>query len=120
MFTDVFGFYIYVCTIYSPSLTTHRGMMDIFSGTQNVILYCICRRNNVAVGPTYWFINGTRVTYTIADEDNPYSRDNVPASLIFPSFTSTSAGTYGCSKFTNTPFVTINLVAMSGMCNYLY
>ena len=95
--------------------------MDIFSGTQNVILYCICRRTNAAVGPTYWFIDGTRVTNTTADGDNPYSRNtNVPAPLIIPSFTITSAGTYGCSEDTNGPRVTINLVAMSGMCNYLY
>ena len=96
--------------------------MDIFSGTQNVILHCICRRmnTNLAVGPTYWFIDGTAVTRTTADGDNPYSRDNVPAPLIIPSFTGTSAGTYGCSENTNAPRVTINLVAMSGMCNYLY
>ena len=96
--------------------------MDILIGTQNVILYCICRRgtNDVAVGPTHWFIDGTAVTNTTADGDNPYSRNNVPAPLIIPSFTSTSAGTYGCSGNTNAPSVTINLVAMSGMCNYLY
>ena len=123
----VFSFYLIftgtggdrVCRIYSPSLTTNGGMMDIFSGTQNVILYCICRRGDItAAGPTYWFIDGTRVTNTTADGDNPYSRNNVPAPLIIPSFTSTSAGTYGCSENTNGPRVTINLVAMSGMCNY--
>ena len=109
-----------ICSIYSPSLTTNAGMMDIFNGTQNVILYCICRRNSVALGPTYWFIDGTQVTRPTSDGDNPYSRNNVPAPLIIPSFTSTSAGTYGCSENTNAPHVTINLVAMSGMCNYLY
>ena len=95
--------------------------MDIFSGTQNVILYCICRREvtNAAAGPTYWFINDTRVTHTTADGDNPYSRNNVPAPLIIPSFTDTSAGTYGCSEDINGQLrVTINLVAVSGMCNY--
>ena len=95
--------------------------MDIFIGTQNVILYCICRRSgtNVAAGPTYWFINGTRVTDTTASGNNPYSRNNVPAPLIIPSFTSTSAGTYGCSEVINgPPRATINLVAISGMCNY--
>ena len=69
--------------------------MDIPSGTQNVILYCICRINNVAVGPTTWFINGTIVS-TTASGDNPYYRNNVPSPLIIPSFTDTYAGTYGC------------------------
>ena len=87
--------------------------MYILSGTQNVILYCICRRTNVAVGPTYWFINNTRVTDTTASGNNPYSRDNVAAPLIVPLFTSTTAGTYGCSETTNRPHVTINL-AISG------
>ena len=90
-------------------------MMDIFSGTQNVTLYCICRKNNVAVGPTTWFINGTAVT-TTASEDNPYYRNNVPSPLIIPSFTATHAGTYGCGGFTNTPSVTIDL-AILGKCN---
>ena len=30
-----------VCTIYSPSITTNGATMNIPSGTQNVILYCI-------------------------------------------------------------------------------
>ena len=109
-----------VCTIYSPSVTTDGGMMDIPSGTQNVILYCICRRGGiVAAGPTLWFINGTQVTRNSSDGDNPYSRNNVPAPLIIPSFTSTSDGTYGCRENTlGPPRATINLVAMSGMCNY--
>ena len=87
--------------------------MHISSGTQNVILYCICRRTNVAAGPTYWFINGTRVTDTTASGNNPYSRNNVAAPLIIPSFTATHVGTYGCSETTNRPRVTINL-AISG------
>ena len=41
-------------------------MIDIPSGTQNVILYCICRRGNVAIGPARWYINGTQVTRTQA------------------------------------------------------
>ena len=111
-----------ICTIYSPSLTTDGGMMDIPIGTQNVILYCICRRGGiVASGPTLWFIDGTRVTDTTVSGNNPYSRNNVPAPLIIPSFTSTSAGTYGCSEVTNgQPLrVTINLVALPGMCDYI-
>ena len=109
-----------ICNIYSPSLTTDGGVMRIPSGTQNVILYCTCRRNNVAVGPATWFINGTQVTHTTASGNNPYSRDNVPAPLIIPSFAATSAGTYGCTSNANAPSVTINL-AVSGtysMCNY--
>ena len=104
-----------ICRIYSPSLTTNGGVMYIPSGTQNVILYCICRRGDItAAGPTYWFINGTRVTNTTADGDNPYSRNNVPAPLIIPSFTETSNGTYGCSENTNALRVTIELLAISG------
>ena len=109
-----------ICNIYSPSLTTDGGVMYIPSGTQNVILYCICRRsgNTVAAGPTYWFIDGTRVTDTTANGDNPYSRNNVPAPLIISSFTSISVGTYGCSENTNGPLrVTIDL-AILGMCDY--
>ena len=114
IFTDTGG--NRVCRIYSPSLTTDGGMMDIPSGTQNVILYCICMRgDNTAAGPTYWFINSTRVTHTTASGDNPYSRNNVPATLIIPSFTETSTGTYGCSENTDAPRVTIDI---SGMCNY--
>ena len=111
-----------VCTIYSPNVTTNGTMMTIPSGTQNVILYCICRRNNVAVGPTYWFINGTAVTTTISGIINPYTRDNVPSPLIILLFTATHAGTYGCGSLNpfsipTTPSVTIDL-AISG--TYLY
>ena len=83
-------------------------MIDIPSGTQNVILYCICRRNGVAVGPATWFINNTEVTRTQASGNNLYYRDNVPAPLIIPSFTATRVGTYGCESFNGAP-VTINL-----------
>ena len=85
-----------VCNIYSPNVTTNGALMDIPSGTQNVILYCICRRTNVAVGPTTWYINGVQVTRTQASGDNPYYRNNVPSPLIIPTFTATHAGTYGC------------------------
>ena len=91
-------------------------MMNIPSGTQNVILYCICRRNNVAVGPTTWFIDGTVVT-TTASGDDPYYRNNVPSPLIIPSFTATHAGTYGCGSLTTTPSVTIDLAVLLSMCN---
>ena len=99
----------HVCTIYSPNVTTNGGVMDIPSGTQNVILYCICRRNNVAVGPTTWFIDGTAVTLTTASGDNPYTRDNVPSSLIIPLFTATLAGTYGCVNGFSTSTPSVNL-----------
>ena len=105
-----------VCTIYSPHVTTNGAMMDIPSGTQNVILYCICSRPDVAVGPTTWFINGTAVT-TTSIGNNPYYRDNVPSPLIIPSFTATHAGTYGCGSSApnppTAPSVTIDL-AISG------
>ena len=98
-----------VCTIYSPNVTTNGAFMDIPSGTQNVILYCICRRDNdVAVGPTTWFIDGTAVTAT-ASGVNPYFRNNVPSPLIIPSFTATHSGRYGCASEANTPSVTIDL-----------
>ena len=92
-------------------------MMDIPSGIQNVILYCICTRNNVAVGPTTWFINGATVTTTTASGDNPYYRDNAPSPLIIPTFTAAHSGTYGCGSSApnppTAPSVTIDL-AISG------
>ena len=111
-----------ICNIYSPSLTTPCEMLHIPSGTQNVILYCICRRGNVAVGPVRWFINGTGVTRTTASGNNPYVRDNVPAPLIIPSFTADHVGTYICTSDDSignsvTVSVTVSLV-LSGMCNY--
>ena len=91
--------------------------MHIGEGTQNVILYCIGRRDNVAVGPVTWqFSDGNAIT-TTAGGNNPYTRDNVPSPLIIPLFTATRAGTYACGIFANNPSVTIDL-AVSGMCNY--
>ena len=107
-----------VCTIYSPNVTTNGAMMNIPSGTQNVILYCICRIDNAAVGPTTWFINGTAVIRTTADgSGNPYYRNNVPSPLIIPLFTAAHSGIYGCASGSgvSTPGVTIDLVL--GMCN---
>ena len=112
-----------ICTIYSPNVTTNGAMMHIPSGTQNVTLYCICRRNNVAVGPTTWFIDGAQVTRTTANVDNPYTRKNVPSPLIIPLFTATRAGTYGCGSELpdppTTPNVTIDL-AISGIVILYY
>ena len=73
------------------NVTTDGAMMDMPSGTQNVILYCICTRNDnnnrpIAVGPTTWFINGTAVTRTTASGDNPYYRDNVPSPFNHSNF----------------------------------
>ena len=97
-------------------------MIDIPNGTQNVILYCICTRNNVAVGPATWFINDIELTRTQASVSNPYRRDNVPAPLIIPSFTATHVGTYSCDNFGSQSFgsvrVTIDL-ALPRMCNFL-
>ena len=95
-------------------------MIDIPSGTQNVILYCICTRTDIAVGPTTWFIGSTAVTRTTASGNNPYYRNNVPSPLIIPSFTATYVGTYGCGSGSgvSTPSVTIDL-ALPRMCNFL-
>ena len=102
------------CRIYSPSLTTNGEMIDIPSGTQNVILYCICMRDGVAVGPTTWSFNDTELM-TQASGDNPYYRNNVPAPLIIPFFTATRTGTYRCTGFDT--MVTINL-AIQRMYDY--
>ena len=96
------------CDIYSLSLTISGGALYIANNAKNVILYCICLRPNVAVGPTYWFINNTAVTTTVSG-NNPYYRENVPSPLIIPSFTATHAGTYGCGGYPIEPKVTINL-----------
>ena len=74
----------------------------IANGTQNVILYCLCEENNIAVGPSIWFINGTQVTHLEDDgSGDPYYRDNVPAPLIIPSFTISHVGTYRCASTSN-------------------
>ena len=90
------------CTIIStslPTVTTPSGV--IASGTQNVILYCICMEDNVAVGPTTWNFNGTGVTLTEDNgSGNPYSRNNVPGPLIIPFFGTGTVGTYQCRSST--------------------
>ena len=90
-------------------------MIDIPSGTQNVIFYCICTRDDVAVGPATWSFGSTAVT-TTASGNNPYSRDNVPAPLIIPSFTATHVGIYGYENLEGR--ATIDL-ALSRMCIFL-
>ena len=72
----------------------------IANGTQNVILYCICMRINsmVTVGRTFWFFNGNPITLTGDDgSGNPYSRNNVPSTLIIPSFVAPHDGNYSCN-----------------------
>jgi len=89
------------CSIVStnlPTVTAAGGV--IANGTQNVILYCICMRVNsiVTVGQTFWFFNGTRITLTQNDgSGNPYSRDNVPSTLIIPFFVAPHDGSYSCT-----------------------
>ena len=105
------------CNIIStslPTLTTPGGV--ITNGTQNVILYCVCVQDNVAVGPTLWFFNGVRVNRTEDDGSGaPYSRNNVPSPLIIPSFVTGNGGTYRCGSVGNvipTPDDTITLLGM--------
>ena len=76
----------------------------IANGTQNVILYCICMRNNsnVTVGLTRWFFNGVRINLTQDDGGgNPYFRNNVPSPLIIPSFVTPHDGNYSCTHNDN-------------------
>ena len=89
------------CNIVStslPTLTTPSGV--IADGTKDMILYCICRTNNIniAVGPTRWSINGTGVTDTTPNGNNPYYRNNVPSPLIIPLFGASNVGTYRCDS----------------------
>ena len=108
-----------ICNIYSPNFTTDGGMMRIPSGTQNVILYCICWRHNVAVGPSRWFMGSTEVTHTTASGNHPYTRGSrsIPGPLIIPSFTTSHVGTYTCtSDGYDVDTATIDL-ALAGMCN---
>ena len=111
------------CTIIStslPTVTTPSGV--ITNGTQNVILYCICMEDNVAVGPTEWFLNNSQVTLTEDDgSGNPYARNNVPGPLIIPSFVTGTIGTYQCRSLTasvSSPGDTITLTLL-GMYSLL-
>ena len=70
------------------------------------------------MGPATWFIDSTAVA-TTANGNNPYTRDNIPSSLIIPLFNATYAGTYGCASLSSTPSVTINL-AISGIVIIVY
>ena len=86
------------------------------NGTQNVILYCVCTIDYIAVGPTGWFVNGALVTLTEDDgSGNPYFRNNIPSPLIIPSFVHNA--TYGCGPSVNFSAVrdNITLIALPGM-----
>ena len=93
------------CSIVStnlPNLTAGGGV--IANGTQNVILYCICVRVNsfVTVALTTWFFNGAQITLNQDDgSGNPYSRNNVPSTLIIPSFVTPHDGNYSCAPNNN-------------------
>ena len=96
LFTDD-GQATVTCTIISTSpITVTAAGGAIIDGTENVIIYCLCIRNNVAVGGTAkWFLNSTQITDT-TDSGSPYFKNVVPSQLIIPSFTSTTAGRYSC------------------------
>ena len=94
-------------------------MIEIPSGTQNVILYCICTRDDIAVGPATWSFGSTAVTTTVSG-NNPYRRDNVPAPLIIPSFNASHVGTYSCDSLGGQPFGSVHTIdlALPRMCNF--
>ena len=96
----------------------------IASGTQNVTLYCICNRTNIAVGPTLWYFNGVQVNLTEDNgSGNPYYRNNVPSPLIIPYFVAPYNGTYSCGN-PNINFNDISLhgdtiiLTLPGMCSF--
>ena len=115
IFTAAFG--SHTCAIYSTSLasmTVTSGSITsgrIVSGATNVILYCICRINDVAAGPVTWFV-GNQMVGSNGGSDNPYTRDNVPTPLIFLSFTTTEVGTYQCRSNTVTATIVLSLFGM--------
>ena len=92
------------CNIIStniPTLTTPGR--EVANGKEDVILYCICLEDGVAVGPTIWFFNDTRVTATQANGNSPYYRNKVPSPLIIPVFVTGNDGTYRCESTSSTP-----------------
>ena len=98
-----------------PTVTTSSGV--IADGTEDMILYCICLTNNIAVGPTRWSFNNAQVTATQASGNNPYYRNNVPSPLIIPLFGTGNVGTYRCQSegSTSAPGDSITLL-LPGMC----
>ena len=115
------------CTIIStnlPTLTTDGGV--IFNGTQNVIIYCLCMRNNVAVAGARWFFpNGTQVrteNHPYTGPNDPYFRNIIPIPLVIRKFIHPYNGTYGCGPNSLFDYVsshrdTINLT-LAGMNNF--
>jgi len=94
------------CTIISTSLTTlttDGGV--IFIGTENVIIYCLCMRNNVAVGGARWFFpNGTQVRteiHYLTRPNDPYFKNNVPSVLVIRKYIHPYNGTYSCGPTRN-------------------
>ena len=84
------------CNIIStslPTLTTPSGV--IANGTEDVILYCVCMVDGVAVGPAWWFFNNDWIDRP-ANGSNPYQRNSLPSPLIIPLFVADSVGTYLC------------------------
>ena len=89
------------CSIIStnlPTLTADGG--EIINGTQNVIIYCLCLRDNTAaVGGAIWFLSdGTAVRRddNQVQTDSIYYRNVMPSQLIIPTFVNPFDGTYGC------------------------
>ena len=93
------------CSIISTSLTiltTAGGAIS--SGTQNVIIYCVCMRNSEIIsGPIRWlYSNGDPVpVQKHSQPSNPYYRNIVPAQLVFPLFGYPYNGTYRCAPTTD-------------------
>ena len=86
------------CNIVSTNLPTVTAAGGVIAyGTQNVILYCICNKNNVAAGRAKWFLNGTRIFLARDDgSGSPYVRDILPSTLTIPSFVAPHNGIYSC------------------------
>jgi len=97
------------CTIISTSLTTlTTDGGAIVNGTENVIIYCLCMGNNVAVAGARWFFpNGIQIcteTHSTTGPNDPYFRNNVPSVLVIRKFIPPYNGTYRCgpsSSFSN-------------------
>ena len=96
-------------------MATPSGM--IVNGTEDVILYCICMIDNVAVGPTRWFFNTTEVTDS-PNGNNSYFRNNVPSPLIIPIFGTSNVGTYRCESDSTTLTPDDDRITLTLACMY--
>ena len=99
-------------------MTTPSGV--IANGTEDVILYCICMLDNVAVGPVLWFFNNTQVTATQFNGNSPYYRNNVPGPLIIPLFVAGNNGTYRCGSDTTIGSTSDNIITLTVSGMYVY